>query len=135
VSQATLTLPQAAEKYGISPEHARRLAATGQLPGAFRLGRRVLVSIEGSDRFLADPFPLVPGALRLEGPPLPGHLSVSGSSSEPVPSPSAEAPTNLSPGGGAPSPPGPAHESAPRLDAPPARGARSGGGHLEQRSA
>lgn len=48
-----LTLPEAAAKLRISLEHARKLATRGELPGAFRLGRRHLVSNEALRRFLS----------------------------------------------------------------------------------
>jgi excisionase family DNA binding protein len=50
---AVLTLAEAASKLRISLEHARKLATRGELPGAFRLGRRHLVSNEALHRFLA----------------------------------------------------------------------------------
>lgn len=48
-----LTLAEAAVLLRISAEHARKLALQGRLPGAFRLGRRHLVSHDGLQRFLA----------------------------------------------------------------------------------
>ena len=41
---ATLTVPETARQLGISVRHGYRLAELGQLPGAFRLGDRVLVN-------------------------------------------------------------------------------------------
>lgn len=48
-----LTLGEAARMLRISAEHARKLALQHALPGAFRLGRRHLVSIEPLRRYLA----------------------------------------------------------------------------------
>jgi excisionase family DNA binding protein len=39
-----LSVPQAAKRLGISKDLAYELARRGELPGAFRLGRRWLVS-------------------------------------------------------------------------------------------
>lgn len=52
-SPVVLTLGEAARMLRISPEHARKLALRQQLPGAFRLGRRHLVSVEPLRRYLA----------------------------------------------------------------------------------
>lgn len=49
----TLTIPQAAERLGISPTLAYRMARSGQLPGHFRLGRRHLVAVVSLERFFA----------------------------------------------------------------------------------
>ena len=50
---ATIKVPQAAEILGISRQTAYELAAQGKLPGALRLGRRILVSRRMLDDYLA----------------------------------------------------------------------------------
>jgi len=50
---STMSIPEAAIEYGVSEEHARRLARAGKLPGSFRLGRTWRVSVEGMRRYLA----------------------------------------------------------------------------------
>lgn len=40
-----ITIPQAARRLGIASKTAYELAARGELPGAFRLGRRWRVSV------------------------------------------------------------------------------------------
>lgn len=52
-SPSTMSIPEAAIEYGVSEEHARRLARAGKLPGSFRLGRTWRVSTEGMRRYLA----------------------------------------------------------------------------------
>jgi len=42
----SISVAQAADMLGISCRHAHRLASEGRLPGAYRLGRRVLVSVD-----------------------------------------------------------------------------------------
>ena len=49
---ATLTVSEAAQVLGINPQTAYRLAARGALPGARRLGGRIVVSRDALDRFL-----------------------------------------------------------------------------------
>ena len=48
----TLTIEEAAKRLGISRNSAYTLAAKGQLPGAIRLGKRIVVSIYQFERFL-----------------------------------------------------------------------------------
>ena len=70
----TLTVPEAARRLGLSRNAAYDAAARGELPGAFRVGRRVLVSRPALEAFLASP----PQPVRaLEVLPLqPAHRSV-----------------------------------------------------------
>ena len=51
----TLTIPEAAWALNISVETAYRNAKRGDLPGAFRFGRRWVVSREAFNRFLQNP--------------------------------------------------------------------------------
>jgi excisionase family DNA binding protein len=51
--RATLTVPAAARLLGISRRTAYALAARGELPGAFRVGGRVLVSKAALERLLS----------------------------------------------------------------------------------
>jgi excisionase family DNA binding protein len=60
-----LTLAQAAEVLGIAPETARRLAASGELAGAIRVGRHWRVSIPALERALGAPEGFVLSALAL----------------------------------------------------------------------
>jgi excisionase family DNA binding protein len=48
----TYSVPQAAERLGISRGYAFELAKRGELPGAFKVGGRVLVSRRVLDRVL-----------------------------------------------------------------------------------
>jgi excisionase family DNA binding protein len=48
----TLTIEEAAKRLGISRNSAYNLAARGELPGAIRLGKRIVVSIYQFERFL-----------------------------------------------------------------------------------
>lgn len=48
----TLTIEEAARRLGISRNSCYNLAAKGQLPGAIRLGKRIVVSIYQFERFL-----------------------------------------------------------------------------------
>lgn len=41
-----ISVAEAAELLGVTPQHLYNLAAAGQLPGAYRMGRRVLVHLE-----------------------------------------------------------------------------------------
>ena len=50
---ATLRVEQAAQFLGISRNLAYELARTGKLPGARRLGRRIVVSRKAVEDFLA----------------------------------------------------------------------------------
>jgi excisionase family DNA binding protein len=47
-----LTVPEAARRLRISKTHAHRLANAGELPGAFKLGHRTVVSKYELDRYL-----------------------------------------------------------------------------------
>ena len=49
----TVTIPEAARLLGLSREGAYRLAKRGELPGAIRLGGRIVVSREVLERLLA----------------------------------------------------------------------------------
>ena len=49
---ATMKVEEAARVLGISRQTAYDLAAQGKLPGALRLGRRIVVSKRALDRFL-----------------------------------------------------------------------------------
>ena len=49
---ATMTVSEAAQFLGINLQTAYRLAARGDLPGARRLGGRIVVSRDALDRFL-----------------------------------------------------------------------------------
>lgn len=40
------SIPEAAAEIGCSPAHLYRLARDGELPGAYRLGRRWFVAVE-----------------------------------------------------------------------------------------
>ena len=51
-SAATISVTEAAAKLGVSRNLAYLLAARGELPGAIRLGRRILVSRAALDRAL-----------------------------------------------------------------------------------
>ena len=50
---ATLKVEEAAKLLGIGRQTAYELAAQGKLPGARRLGRRIVVSRKSLDEFLA----------------------------------------------------------------------------------
>jgi excisionase family DNA binding protein len=52
---ATLTVAAAAKLLGIGRQTAYDLAAQGKLPGALRLGRRIVVSKKMLERFLEPP--------------------------------------------------------------------------------
>lgn len=41
-----ISVREAAAMIGVTPQHLYNLAAVGQLPGAYRMGRRVLVHLE-----------------------------------------------------------------------------------------
>ena len=49
---ATMSVTQAAKLLGIGRQTAYDLAAQGKLPGARRLGRRIIVSKRALERFL-----------------------------------------------------------------------------------
>ncbi len=49
---ATMSVTQAAKLLGIGRQTAYDLAAQGKLPGARRLGRRIIVSKRAFERFL-----------------------------------------------------------------------------------
>ena len=49
---ATMSVTQAAQLLGIGRQTAYDLANTGKLPGARRLGRRIIVSKRALERFL-----------------------------------------------------------------------------------
>ena len=49
---ATIKVEEAAHILGIGRQTAYDLAAQGKLPGALRLGRRIVVSKKALDRFL-----------------------------------------------------------------------------------
>ena len=49
---ATIKVEEAAALLGIGRQTAYDLAAQGKLPGALRLGRRIVVSKKALDRFL-----------------------------------------------------------------------------------
>jgi excisionase family DNA binding protein len=51
--RATLFVPEAAWELGICTETAYRQAKRGDLPGAFKFGRRWLVSRDAFERWLA----------------------------------------------------------------------------------
>lgn len=48
----TINIDTAAKRLGISRNSAYTLAARGELPGAIRLGKRIVVSIYQFERFL-----------------------------------------------------------------------------------
>jgi len=48
----TITIDTAAKRLGISRNSCYNLAAKGQLPGAIRLGKRIVVSVYQLDRFI-----------------------------------------------------------------------------------
>ena len=50
--KATLNVPEAARILGIGRQTAYMLAAKGQLPGARRLGRRIVVSKKELEAYL-----------------------------------------------------------------------------------
>ena len=52
VEAATVSVGQAAELLGIGRNLACELARRGELPGALRLGRRIVVSRKALDAFL-----------------------------------------------------------------------------------
>lgn len=52
---ATISVEQAAAILGIGRTNAYELARHGELPGCFRLGRKLLVSKPALDRFLENP--------------------------------------------------------------------------------
>jgi excisionase family DNA binding protein len=47
----TLTIPEAAERLGISKNHAYRSAQNGDLP-TFRMGKKLLVSVEALQKII-----------------------------------------------------------------------------------
>ena len=51
----TIKVEEAAALLGIGRQTAYDLAAQGKLPGALRLGRRIVVSKKALDRFLESP--------------------------------------------------------------------------------
>ena len=51
--RSTLSIPEAAWELGICTETAYRQAKRGDLPGAFKFGRRWLVSRDAFERWLA----------------------------------------------------------------------------------
>ena len=51
---ATMTVEEAAKVLGIGRQTAYDLANQGKLPGARRLGRRIVVSRKALERFLLD---------------------------------------------------------------------------------
>jgi excisionase family DNA binding protein len=55
IERMTLTCPEAAKLLGIGRDQAYTLAARGQLPGAHRLGRRIVVSRKALLDFLDGP--------------------------------------------------------------------------------
>lgn len=55
IAPATLSLEDTATYLNVSLPHVGNLAREGRLPGAFKLGRRWLVSRQVLDRLLADP--------------------------------------------------------------------------------
>jgi hypothetical protein len=79
----TISLPMAARLAGIGETTARELARAGQLPGAFRMGRRWLVHrrlfLQGLERLargelhVADPDRLLQHALNDVAAPRPGR--------------------------------------------------------------
>lgn len=42
----SISVKEAAALIGVTPQHLYNLAADGRLPGAYRMGRRVLVHLE-----------------------------------------------------------------------------------------
>jgi len=54
VEAATVSVSQAAELLGIGRNLAYELARRGELPGALRLGRRIVVSKKALEAFLED---------------------------------------------------------------------------------
>ena len=54
-ARLTVTVDEAAEMLGIGRNLAYELAARGELPGARRLGKRIIVSKKAIDDFLANP--------------------------------------------------------------------------------
>ena len=54
-ARLTVTVDEAAEMLGIGRNLAYELAARGKLPGARRLGKRIIVSRKALDEFLRDP--------------------------------------------------------------------------------
>jgi excisionase family DNA binding protein len=56
-ARPTMTIPEVAWALGVSVEHAYRRAKAGELPGAFKFGRRWVVSREAFNRFLENPLP------------------------------------------------------------------------------
>ena len=57
--QATMTVTDAANLLGIGRQTAYDLVAQGKLPGALRLGRRIVVSKKALERFLDSDSPVV----------------------------------------------------------------------------
>ena len=55
--RATYDVPRVAKLLGISRTTAYQLAAAGELPGVFRLGRRLLVSRVALERVLSEAGP------------------------------------------------------------------------------
>lgn len=49
----TLSITQAAQRLGIGKQLAYNLASEGKLPGALRLGRRIVVSRQVLEAFIA----------------------------------------------------------------------------------
>lgn len=52
---ATITVAEAAKLLGIGRQTAYDLVSQGKLPGALRLGRRIVVSKRALERFLESP--------------------------------------------------------------------------------
>lgn len=52
IERDTITIETAAKRLGISRNSCYTLAAKGELPGAIRLGKRIVVSIYQFERFL-----------------------------------------------------------------------------------
>jgi excisionase family DNA binding protein len=48
--RTSISIPELARRNSVSKAHLYRLAARGQLPGAYRMGRRVLVHLETFER-------------------------------------------------------------------------------------
>jgi excisionase family DNA binding protein len=51
----TFTVEETARILGIGRQTAYDLASEGELPGAFRLGKRIMVSKRALERFLEEP--------------------------------------------------------------------------------
>jgi excisionase family DNA binding protein len=55
VSELVMDLKEMAEVTGVHPHKLSELARRGQIPGFFRLGKRILFSRQRFEEFLADP--------------------------------------------------------------------------------